>query len=88
MGSNAAAMTGRVVENTYQVLAIEFLAIVQAVEYLNIEQQLSSKLLPYYKSIKQQLPPFVEDRPLSHRLQQFKNYLQQQSADIWEGLHS
>ena len=88
MGSNAAAMTGRVVENTYQVLAIEFLTIVQAVEYLNIEQQLSSKLLPYYQSIKQQLPPFVEDRPLSHRLLQIKTYLQLQSADNWEGLHS
>lgn len=83
MGSNAAAMTKRVIENTYQVLAIEFLAIVQAVEYLNIEGQLSPTIAPHYQRIRERLSPFVKDRPLYMLLDSFKQYLQQQSIEIW-----
>ena len=76
MGTNAANMTRRVIDNTYQVLAIECWAIVQAVTHLDLEQQLSPALAPYYQTIKNHLPPIIDDAPLAPHLQTFKNYLQ------------
>lgn len=84
MGTNASTMTRRVIDNTYQVLAIEFMALVQAIEYLGLENQLSSYTGQCYQQIKASLPPFVEDAPLYQRLNAFKHYLQQHPLDVWE----
>ena len=41
MGTNSALIAKRVVENAYQVMAIHFMAIVQAVDYLKIQNKLA-----------------------------------------------
>lgn len=41
MGTNAALITNRVIKNTYEVLAIQYMAVMNAVNYLNIEDRLS-----------------------------------------------
>lgn len=76
MGTNASSATRRVIENAYQVLAIEIVAIVQAVEYLGIEDKLSSYTSALFKELKQKSPPFVEDRPMYKRNQEVKEFLQ------------
>ncbi len=42
MGTNSAQLAKKVVDNTYQVLAIEFITLIQAIDYLNIEPRMSS----------------------------------------------
>ena len=42
MGTNAALMTKKVIDNTYQVLAIEMIAILQAIDFLEIKEKLST----------------------------------------------
>lgn len=64
MGTNAALITKRVVENSFQVLAIEAVAMVQAVDYLQIADLLSVKTRQLYDRVRRIVPLFVEDNPL------------------------
>ena len=64
MGTNAALITKRVIENSFQVLAIEAVAMVQAVDYLQIADLLSVKTRELYDRVRRVVPLFVEDNPL------------------------
>lgn len=64
MGTNAALITKRVIENSFQVLAIEAVAMVQAVDYLQIADLLSVKTRELYDRVRRIVPLFVEDNPL------------------------
>ena len=64
MGTNAALITKRVIENSFQVLAIEAVAMVQAVDYLQIADLLSIKTRQLYDRVRRVVPLFVEDNPL------------------------
>lgn len=84
MGTNSSSATRRVIENAYQVLAIEFVAIVQAVEYLGVEAKLSSYTQELYKEIKTITPPFIEDTTMYARNTAVKEYLQNKRLDIFD----
>jgi histidine ammonia-lyase len=84
MGTNASSATRRVIENAYQVLSIEIVAIVQAIEYLKVEEKLSSYTKSLYKELKKISPPFVEDNPMYKRNKEVKEYLQNKRLDIFE----
>jgi histidine ammonia-lyase len=84
MGTNSSSATRRVIENAYQVLAIEFVAIVQAVEYLGIEERLSSYTKKLYKELKIISPPFVEDTTMYARNTAVKEYLQNKRLDLFD----
>ncbi|MDR0941784.1 MAG: aromatic amino acid ammonia-lyase, partial [Bacteroidales bacterium] len=43
MGTNAAQITKTIIENSFQVMSIHFMAIVQSVDYLKIQDELSPK---------------------------------------------
>lgn len=78
MGCNAANMTRRVVDNSFEVLAIQAIALLQAVDYLKCTDRLSSFTLNMYQKIRAIFPMFVEDRPMYKELKQLKQYLLQQ----------
>ena len=84
MGTNASSATRRVIENAYQVLSIEIIAIVQAIEYLNAENKLSSYTKSLYMELKEITPPFVKDQPMYKRNNDVKEYLQKKRLDIFE----
>jgi histidine ammonia-lyase len=84
MGTNASSATRRVIENSYQVLSIEIIAIVQAIEYLNAEDKLSSYTKSLYKELKKITPPFVKDVPMYKRNNDVKEYLQNKRLDVFE----
>lgn len=88
MGTNASSATRRVIENAYQVLAIEFVAIVQAIEYLGIEEKLSSYTKGLYKELKKETPPFIEDTTMYQRNNAVKKYLQNKRLNLFDGLSS
>lgn len=75
MGTNAALTTARVIDNAYQVLAIEWLALVQAVAQLEIEPKLSSFSQRIYRQLCEVVPPFVEDAPFYKRNEQMRQFL-------------
>ncbi len=61
MGANAALIAQKVIFNTYEVIAIEFLAIIQAIDYLKLQTKISNKGLDYYTKLRELVPVFQKD---------------------------
>ena len=84
MGTNAALFTKRVIENTFQVLAVEFLAIIQAVDYLNVSDELAGTTQKIYSQLREIVPAFTEDTPRYTDLKKIKDYLLEFNPEIIE----
>lgn len=85
MGTNAALITSKVIENAYQVLAIELLTAVQAIDALVVDTKLSAESKNIYKQIRKIVPRFEEDSVLYKKLSSIKNHLQTQHPGLLEG---
>jgi histidine ammonia-lyase len=75
MGTNAALITKRVIENAYEVMAIEMITIVQAIEYLKVQDKVSSKTKMMYDAIRKIVPPFKKDLVMYPFVNEVKNYI-------------
>jgi histidine ammonia-lyase len=75
MGTNSALIAKRVVENAYQVMAIHFMAIVQAVDYLKIQNKLAPATKVIYDEIRAFFPVFRDDNPLYEDIEHVQKYL-------------
>ncbi|PSR05281.1 MAG: hypothetical protein BRD50_01450 [Bacteroidetes bacterium SW_11_45_7] len=75
MGANAAWMTKKVIDNSYEVLAIEFLAILQAVDALDNRAQLSTLSHQHYEALRSIVPVFQEDFVKHNDIRNIKEYL-------------
>ena len=82
MGTNAALMAKKVIENSYQVLAVEYLAIIQAIDYLSLENNLSSETKKIFLELRNIIPVFTEDSPRYPDLEKIKEYLQASTPNI------
>jgi histidine ammonia-lyase len=61
MGTNAALMTKRVIDNTYHVIAIHMITILQAVDYLKFKPKLSVYSRRKFEDLRKIVPKFAED---------------------------
>ena len=77
MGTNSALIAKMVIENSYQVMSIHFMALVQAIDYLKIQDKLSTKTRTLYHEIRTFFPVFSDDTPKYKEIEQMKNYLMQ-----------
>lgn len=75
MGTNAAVITSKVIENSFEVLAIELITIVQAIDYLKQKDQISSTTKKWYDDIRTIIPEFKEDQVMYPFVQKVKDYL-------------
>lgn len=75
MGTNAAVLTAKVIENSFEVLAIEGMAIVQAIDALGYKNDISSGTRKIYDDIRAILPTFTEDEAMYPYVQSVKDYL-------------
>lgn len=75
MGTNAAQITHKVIENTFEVLSIELITIVQALRHTNKIDKLSSKSKEIMKELETVIPDIIEDKPLYPIIQKTKEYL-------------
>ena len=75
MGCNAAMMCSRVIENAYEVLAVEAVALMQAVDIRGNSSKLAPATKWMYKGIREIFPFFEEDFSASEKLQQVKAWL-------------
>ncbi len=88
MGANAALMAKKVIDNAFQVLAIEMVSIAQAVDLLKIEQGLSAKSRQNYEAIRRFVPSFRGDVSISGQLEGLKEYMMLSSPlEIEHGAH-
>ena len=82
MGSNAALLASKVIENTFQILAVEFLTIIQAVDYLGFEDKLSSCSQRVYQQLRELVPVFSNDTIMYPKIGAVKDYLYNTTIDI------
>jgi len=75
MGTNSALMAKTVIENSYQVMAVYFMALTQAVDCLNIQEKLSKETRAAYDGIRSFFPVFTTDTPKYKEIEQIKTYL-------------
>lgn len=75
MGTNAAVITAKVIENAFEVLAIELITIVQAIDYLGYKNEISSVTKNIYDDIRIIIPEFKEDQVMYPFVQKVKEYL-------------
>ncbi len=76
MGCNAALMTKRVIDNTYEVLSVQLMAILQAVDYLNCQSKLSPVTHDFYAAARKIFPKFIEDLPKYKDLEKVRDFLE------------
>lgn len=75
MGTNAAVICRKVIENAFEVLAIELITIVQAIEYLGFQDKISSSTKELYDEVRKIIPAFSDDMVMYPYLEKVKQYL-------------
>jgi len=75
MGTNTAELCSKVIENAYQVLAIQLLALAQATDCLNLRSKLANATGNIYDAVRKMVAPFVEDRPHYEEIQTLIEYM-------------
>ena len=76
MGCNAALMTKKVIDNSFEVLAIQLMTILQAIDYLDCSERLSTISLDIYTKARAIFPKFIEDQPKYKDLEKIKTLLE------------
>jgi histidine ammonia-lyase len=76
MGCNAALMTKKIIDNSFEVLSIQAITILQAIDYLKCQERLSPATHRVYSSIRKIFPKFVEDSPRYEEQEKVKTWLQ------------
>ncbi len=82
MGTNAALITKTVIDNAYQVQAIEMIALIQAVDYLKIAGNLSDCTKKIYHELREIVPVFIEDTPKYEEIRKVCDYLSENDIKI------
>lgn len=75
MGTNAALITKKVIENAFEVVAIEMITVVQAIEYLEVKDKVSTKTRKMYDAVRNIVPPFKKDEVMYPYVNEVKNYI-------------
>ena len=68
MGTDAALMTAKVIENAFVVLAIELVTLAQTVDFMKVENDLATHSRSLYTAVREVLPVIIEDRVLASEL--------------------
>ena len=72
MGTNSALLCRRVIDNAYQVMAIQFIALAQATDCLEIRDKLCDATRKAYESVRAIQPFIREDTPFYKEIEQVK----------------
>jgi histidine ammonia-lyase len=75
MGTNAALLAKKVINNSYEVIAIELMVIIQAVNYLGISESLSSVTKNIYNNLRSIVPVFKGDSVKYNDINNIKEYV-------------
>ncbi len=82
MGTNSALIARMVVENSFQVMSILFMALVQAVDCLGAADRLSPCSREIYDEIRAFFPAFREDTPKYEEIRLMTDYLKKKNMNL------
>ncbi|HEX9980527.1 MAG TPA: aromatic amino acid ammonia-lyase [Flavobacterium sp.] len=75
MGTNAAVMAAKVIENAFEVMSVEIITIVQAIDALQQKDKVSSVTRKMYDEIRAIVPEFKNDMVMYPFVQKVKDHL-------------
>ena len=75
MGTNSALLCKQVVENCFQVMAIQYIALAQATDCLQLADKLAPTSRKVYDKVREIIPLFIEDTPFYKEIVAVENYL-------------
>lgn len=78
MGTNSALLAKMVIDNSFQVMSILFMGIVQAIDCLGIQEKLGEQSRRTYDEIRAIFPAFKEDTPKYKEIEIIIEYLKNQ----------
>lgn len=61
MGTNSALLTAKVIKNSFEVISVHLIAIIQAVDYMEYNDRLSPKTKELFEKLRTIVPKFIED---------------------------
>lgn len=82
MGCNAAMMTKRVIDNSFEVLGIQIMSVLQAIDYLGCSSRLASDTRSLYNAARKIFPKFIDDSPKYKDLERIKDFLEKTDPAI------
>ncbi|MBN2813743.1 MAG: aromatic amino acid lyase, partial [Bacteroidales bacterium] len=82
MGTNSAQFARKVIDNTYQVLSIELITLIQGIDYLGIEARMASFTRNKYNELRKLVPKFAEDLIMYREIRKVKDYLSNQFISL------
>ena len=77
MGTNTALLTARVIDNAFQVLAVQYIALAQAVDCLEIRDKLAPATRRVYDEVRARVETIREDRPFYEDIEKIEVWLKQ-----------
>lgn len=80
MGTNAANMTKKVIDNAFEVISVELVTIMQALRYLDFGEKLSWETRKKLKIFSEIIPEFREDIVMYPHLNEVREYLKYNDA--------
>lgn len=85
MGFNAAQITRKVIDNAFEVISIQAMTLLQAVDYLDCAGKMSPKTKAVYDALRAIFPKFVEDAPLYKSLAKVRTWLEANNVETVYG---
>jgi len=76
MGCNAALIAKKIIDNSFEVIAIQAVTIMQAIDYLECVPRLSVNTQNVYKKIRELFPKFVKDAPRYKEMAKVREYFE------------
>jgi histidine ammonia-lyase len=75
MGTNSANIARTVIENAFEVVAIELISLIQAVDCIDCSSRMSVNTAEIYRSLRKIVPAFKEDSPKYIQIRQMKEHI-------------
>jgi histidine ammonia-lyase len=82
MGTNSAMISRRVIENTFEVLSVEIISILQAIDHLKISDSLSTFSKNAWSTLREVVPYFEEDHPKYPEIDAIRSYIRTHGLNI------
>jgi histidine ammonia-lyase len=79
MGANAALLTRKVIDNSFEVLSIQLMSVLQAVDSIACEAKLAPATRAVYDRVREIFPTFIDDHPKYKEQKMVKELLEHSS---------
>ena len=82
MGTNSALITKKIIDNSFEVLSIYFISLIQGIDNISAKDKLASKTKSVYDTLRSIVPAFADDTTKYREIKAVRDYLRNNSVDF------